>query len=63
MAVKESNLEQVHRHCLASRLFISPPVLSSRMAESDPYQGAAVTLDLLPLLGFTAVTKAHKPDG
>jgi len=54
VAVKESNLEQVHRHCLASRLFISPLVPDSRLVRSDAYQGAAVTFDLLPLLGFTA---------
>ena len=41
-------------YCLASRLFISPLVPDSRLVRSDTYQGAAVTFDLLPLLGFTA---------
>ena len=38
-------------------LFISPPVPSSRLARSAAYQGYAVTLDLFPLLGFTASQK------
>ena len=40
----------------------SHPVPDSRLVRSDTYQRAAVTLDLLPLLGFTADTRAHKPE-